>query len=188
MAVSGAPPVAGLSVETLRSVKPKRAVKMPTLPVAFAQRSIVGGTSETAVAGAVVRVGDQARIDVERERRVEGEVDAEAAALHSTSGRTRTSSGWETDAPAWIGIVIEVAVAADRRGAGRDRAGARAELDLERPAVVVEGVDVEREVGHARERAEIRRREVLVEQVAEVERVRVAGREIGQRQALARSP
>src|SRR6186997_2044195 len=48
--------VVGSSVERETSVNPKRAVNLATEPVACAHRLIVGGVSESAVAGAVAAV------------------------------------------------------------------------------------------------------------------------------------
>ena len=110
VAVSGAPPVAGLSVETFRSVKPKRAVKTPTLPVAFEQRLIVGGASDTAVAGAVsasaIWLGSTVSVSVVSSARSMPRLPP-----FIDVGPNSNSSGSETARRAAIGIVIEVAVA-----------------------------------------------------------------------------
>ena len=53
VAASVVPVVVGLSVDSFTSVKPKRAVNSSMAPVAFAHRLIVGGTSDSAVGGAV---------------------------------------------------------------------------------------------------------------------------------------
>ena len=104
------PGVAGSSVDTLTSVKPKRAVKTPTAPVAFAHRSIVGGTSESAVGGAVAALVIAAESTLNVRVVSSSKSTPRLPPAMSTLEPKANCSGWATLRSAWTGIVIEVGV------------------------------------------------------------------------------